>query len=393
MSVKMADTLIPFSPPWFDKEEEQAVLDVLRSGWVTTGPKVRQFETGIAEYSGAAYGVATYSCTHAMLLALRALDIGEGDEVITTVYTFPSTSHAICHHGAKPVFVDVEPDTFNIDVEQIESRITGRTRAILPVHFAGHPCDMDGILDVARRHNLYVIEDAAHALGSSYKGRPIGSIGDITCFSFYATKNLCTGEGGMAVMNQESWAKRMRILGMYGITDAREIWENRYREGGSIHFDVVELGYKCNMTDLTAALGLVQLRKLDWFTRTRQHFASVYDEAFAGHKGVCVPVVKDYANTCRHLYPILLDLDQLRLSRDDFIGALAEANVATSVMFVPLHYHRYYARLLGHAPGDFPTAEDLFSRVLCLPLSPRIGENAIRTVADVVRQLLEMHRR
>lgn len=197
----------------------------------------------------------------------------------------------------------------------------------------------------------------------------------------------------MAVMNQESWARHMRILSMYGITDAREIWYSRYREGGSVHFDVAELGYKCNMTDLTAALGLVQLKKLDWFNRTRQHFANIYDRAFAGHSGISTPAVKEYANTCRHLYPLLLDLEQLRLSRDELVGVLAEANVATSVMFVPLHYHRYYAQLLGHTPGDFPTAENLFSRVLCLPLSPILGEAAIGTVADVVLHLLEKYRR
>lgn len=384
---------IPFAPPCFDEGDERALIETLRSGWVTTGPRVREFESRVAASAGARHGVATFSCTDAMLLALRAVGIRAGDEIITTPYTFPSTSHVICHHRAKPVFVDVEPDTFNINAEAIEAAVTKRTRGIVPVHFGGHPCDMDRIRDIARRHNLFVMDDAAHAIGSRYKGQPVGSLGDITCFSFYATKNLCTAEGGMAVTDNESWAKHMRILSMYGITDAREIWDQRHRDGASIHFDVEELGYKCNMTDLTAALGLRQLGKLEQFNRTRRRFAGMYDEAFEGCEALRRPVVRDYALTSRQLYPILLDLRQLRLSRDAFVEALAELNVGTSVMFVPLHYHRYYADLLGHRVGDFPVAEDLFSRVICLPMSPKIDASAIQVVAKAVRYLLEKHRR
>lgn len=393
MTFRPPEKFIPFSPPSFDEREERELLDTLRGGWVTTGPRVRAFEQRVADYAGAAHGVAVFSCTHAMLLALRALDIGEGDEVITTPYTFPSTSHAICHHRAKPVFVDVEPDTFNIDPRRIEARITPRTRAILPVHFAGHPCDMDAIGDIARRHGLSVVEDAAHAIGSKYKGRPIGSISDVTCFSFYATKNLSTAEGGMAVLNDEARARRMRVLSMYGITDAREIWQNRHGDGVSPHFNVEELGYKCNMTDLTAAIGLCQLDKLEGFNRMRRLLADIYDDAFRDQPAVRIPRVREYAETCRHLYPLLLNLDRLTLSRDAFVAALAELNVGASVMFVPLHYHSYYAALLGHMPGDFPVAENLFDRVLCLPISPKLGEQAARTVAQAVLHLLEKHRR
>jgi dTDP-4-amino-4,6-dideoxygalactose transaminase len=393
MHFQKPENFIPFSPPWFDDAEERELIQTLRSGWITTGPRVKQFESQVAAYTGAEFGVATFSCTHAMLLALRVLEIGEGDEVITTPYTFPSTSHAICHHRARPVFVDVEPDTFNIDAERIEAKVTDRTRAILPVHFAGHPCDMDAILDVARRHHLFVVEDAAHAIGSKYKDRPIGSVGDITCFSFYATKNLCTAEGGMAVTDRKPWAERMRVLSMYGITDAREIWQDRTGPDGSIHFDVTELGYKCNMTDLTAALGMEQLKKLNRFNQTRREFARIYDDAFKGQTIIQVPVARDYATSSRHLYPLLMDLNRLAIARDAFVAALADLNIGTSVMFVPLHYHRYYADLLGHGRGDFPVAEDLFSRVICLPLSPKLGERAIRVVAEAVLYLLEKHRR
>jgi len=393
MVCQTCDSSVPFSPPWFDAEEEGALLSVLRSGWVTTGPKVRQFEAAVAGSVGASHGVATYSCTDALLLALRVLGVDRGDEVITTVFTFPATAQAICQLGAKPVFVDVDAATFNLDAAKIEPLINGRTKAILPVHYGGHPCEMDWIQDIARRHRLHVVEDAAHALGSEYRGRPIGSLSDITCFSFYATKNICTAEGGMAVTNDENWARRMRVLSMYGISDAREVWQERHRSREVIHFNVTELGYKCNMTDLSAALGLVQLKKLRWFNRIREQFATIYDKAFSGAAAVRIPVIKDGIQTCRHLYPILLDTHQLSVTRDEFIRAMADAGVSASVMFVPLHFHRYFAELVGHVSGDFPIAEQVFARVLCLPISPRLGESAIHRVSEVVLELLERYRR
>ena len=215
MSIKefiKPDEFITFSPPWFGPEEEAAVIEVLRSGWVTTGPRSVEFEEKVARYVGSQNGVATFSCTDAMLLALRVLEIGDGDEVITTPYTFASTAHVIMHHRAKPIFVDVEPDMFNISPDNIAKAITKKTKAIMPVHYGGHPCQMDEIMAIAKQHNLYVVEDAAHAIGSEYKGRRIGSIGDITCFSFYATKNLATSDGGMAVRNNSAWVEKMRRL-------------------------------------------------------------------------------------------------------------------------------------------------------------------------------------
>ena len=223
---------ISFSPPSIGEEEEREVLDSLRSGWITTGPKVKEFEKRVAEYSQSKEAVATFSCTDAMHLALNALGVKEGDEVITTPYTFASTSHVICYQRAKPVFVDVERGSFNIDPKKIEEKITPNTKAILPVHFAGHACDMDPILEIAGKNSLRVVEDAAHAIGTSYKGRMVGSIGDITCYSFYATKNLVTAEGGMAVTDNPEWAQKMRMMTMYGISDAREIWKKRYSKAG-----------------------------------------------------------------------------------------------------------------------------------------------------------------
>lgn len=393
MEFKPSEKYIPFSPPFIGEEEEREVVDSLRSGWITTGPKVKIFETAIADYVNSAHGVATFSCTDAMTIALKVLGIGAGDEVITSPFTFASTAHVICYHGAKPVFVDVDPETFNIDPAKIEAKITKKTKAIIPVHYGGHPCDMDPIMDIAKRHGLYVMEDAAHAIGSEYKGRPIGSIGDITCFSFYATKNLATAEGGMAVTDNEQWAKKMRVLTMYGISDAREIWGKRYTQTGAIHYDIGELGYKCNMTDLCAALGIHQLKKLNGFNSTREEFAGIYNKAFEGHGGVKVPAVMEYAKTSRHLYNLLLNLDYITIDRDTFINELKGINIGTSVLFMPLHMHSYYQKLLGHKRGDFPIAEDLFERIICLPISPKIGRDSIEKVAEGVLHLLERYKK
>jgi dTDP-4-amino-4,6-dideoxygalactose transaminase len=384
---------IPFSPPSMGEEEEREVLDSLRSGWITTGPKVKEFEKRIADLVHAKEAVATFSCTDAMSLALYTLGIQEGDEVITTPYTFASTSHVICYQRAKPVFVDVEGDSFNIDPQKIEEKITPRTKAILPVHFAGHACDMDPIMGIARKHSLAVVEDAAHAIGTSYKDRMIGSIGDITCYSFYATKNLATAEGGMAVTDNLEWSQRMRTLTMYGISDAREIWKKRYTQAGSIHYDIAELGFKCNMTDINAALGLRQLDKLSRFNAQREVYCQVYNEAFKNHPGLQIPLIKDYTKTSRHLYPLLLNLEYLSVVRDEFVNALKEINIGASVLFMPLHLHSYYSKLLGHEMGDFPVAENLFERVICLPLSPALSEADIRKVVQGFLYLLERFKR
>ena len=392
MEFKKPREYIPFSPPWIGKAEEKEVLDTLRSAWITTGPKVSEFEKNFARYAGATHAVAAFSCTDAMFIALKALGIKDGDEIILSPYTFASTAHVICYHRAKPVFVDVEPDTFNINPNKIEEKITKKTKAIIPVHFAGHPCDMDPILKIAKKHNLYVMDDAAHAIGSEYNGRSIGSIGDITCFSFYATKNITTAEGGMAVTDNKEWASHMRILTMYGISDARQIWHKRHSKNSSIHYDIVELGYKCNMTDICAAMGLWQLEKIGMFNKMREKFAKIYDGAFRGHQGLEVPKIKKYAKTNRHLYPLLLNLDRLDIDRDRFVAALRDMNIGTSVLFKPLHLHSYYAKTFGYRYGDFPVAEKLFERVICLPVSPKIGRACVRKIAEGVLYLTDRHK-
>lgn len=388
------DDFILFSPPSIGPEEEKEVIDTLRSGWITTGPKTRLFQEKFAEYIGAKFAVPTFSCTDAMHLSVVAAGIDEGDEVITSPFTFPSTAHVICYRKAKPVFVDVERDTFNIGPEKIAERINKKTKAILPVHYGGHPCEMDGIMALAKSNNLTVIEDAAHAVGSKYKGRNIGTIGDYTCFSFYATKNLTTAEGGMITLNDEGIAQMLKMLTMYGISDARDIWHKRYsQDASSIHWDVPLLGYKCNMTDLQAALGIHQLEKLDSFIATRTEYAEIYTQAFKDNELIFVLKVRENVTHARHLYPVLLNIDELKMDRDMFIMELKELKVATSVLFKPLHLHSYYKNTFGYKYGDFPSAEYIFERIVNLPVSPSITKEQIEYVAEAVLYLLKKHRK
>jgi len=394
MEAVKPDKFISFSPPLFDQEEERELIDTLRSGWITTGPKVNKFEEQLCTYVNANYGVGTFSCTDALLLALKMFDLKMGDEVITSPYTFASTAHVVCHHNATPVFVDIEADTFNIDYRLIEQKITKHTKGIIPIHFGGHSCDMDPIMDIANKYNLFVIEDAAHAIGTEYKGKKIGSFGDITCFSFYATKNMTTAEGGMAVTDNENWAKRMRILTMYGISDAREIWQNRYRsDSASIHYDVQELGYKCNMTDLSACLGLCQLKKLDHFISKRKSYFDLYNSIFDSHPGLSIPNIKPYTKSAYHLYPLLLNLDYISISRDDFITQLKQNNIGTSVLFTPLHLFSYYQNTFNYKNSDFPIAENIFKRIICLPISPIYNNKTIENVINLVFYLLDKYKR
>jgi dTDP-4-amino-4,6-dideoxygalactose transaminase len=385
-------------------EEIAEVVDTLRSGWLTTGPKTERFEAALKDYVGAGYGVAVNSCTAALHVALHVLGIGPGDGVVTSPFTFASTGHTILYVGARPFLVDVEPDTFNLDPvalkeflenECVPDALTGRPRhvrsgtlirAIVPVHYGGHACRMDDILALARKHQLFVVEDAAHALGTRYNGQPIGSFGDITCFSFYATKNVAAGEGGMAVTQDQALAARMRVLAMYGISDARRIW-TRYAPKGSWVYDVQELGFKYNMMDIQAALGIHQLAKLEGFIQRREENARAYDAALKDIPGVEVPVVKPYTRHARHLYPLLLPPS---MDRDAFIERLKAYNIGSSVLFIPLHYHSLYRRELEYREGAFPTAESVFRRIVCLPVAPAHSAAKAAQAADIVAGLIRM---
>jgi dTDP-4-amino-4,6-dideoxygalactose transaminase len=383
---------IPFHRPSIGDEEINEVVDTLRSGWLTTGPRAARFESEFRQHAGTPHAIALNSGTAALHLALAGLKIGPGDEVITTPMTFCGTVHAILHTGATPVLADIGPDG-NIDPEQIAKRVTPRTRAILPVHLAGLPCDMDAIHAIARKDGLYVIEDAAHAAGAQYRGRRIGAnpvgehenVSDAVAFSFYSTKNLTTGEGGMLTTGRDDLAENVRILSLHGMS--HDAWD-RYTDHGGWHYDVVAHGFKYNLSDIQAALGIHQLRKLEGFIRRRQWCAAVYNREFAGLEQVDLPPDRPGCRHAWHLYILRLNLGALRIDRDQFIRALRQKGVGTSVHFIPIPLHPYFARF-GFADPPCPRALELYQRIVSLPLYPAMTDEQVHLVAKSVREIVE----
>jgi dTDP-4-amino-4,6-dideoxygalactose transaminase len=383
---------LPFSPPLLGPEEKVEVMDTLDSGWLTKGPKTERFEKEFAAYCGVPHAAPVHSCTAALHLALLALEIGPDDEVLVPTMTFASTAHVVAYVGARPVLLDCGQD-FTLAAEQVEAKITTNTRAIIPMHYGGQPCEMETILAFARRHNLRVVEDAAHAAGTEYRGRKIGSLdSDVACFSFYATKNMTTGEGGMATSPKGEVVERVKVLSLYGISDQRKIWQ-RYAPKGSWWYDVAELGWKYNMMDIQAALGIHQLRRLEGFIQRRTHFAAMYREGFVGLEAITLPPVREDIRHAWHLFPILVQPEVLTIDRNRFIEELRGENIGTSVMYIPLHMHTYYQKLLGHQPNDFPTAYRLYERVINLPISPKMADEDVLDVIAAVRRIARRYRR
>jgi dTDP-4-amino-4,6-dideoxygalactose transaminase/nucleoside-diphosphate-sugar epimerase len=378
--------LLPFAQPSIGLEEEQEVLDTLRSGWLTTGPKVQRFEKALAEYTGAKHAIAVNSCTAALHLSLAALGVGPGDEVITSPITFPATANVAIHLGATPVFADIDPRTLNIDPIDVARKVTSRTKAIMPVHMAGQPVDMDAIYAIARRHNLAVIEDAAHAIGAEYRGTKIGNLegSAAACFSFYPIKNMTSAEGGAILTNDDDLAERARILTLHGIsTDA---WK-RYTKEGSHHWETLMAGYKYNMTDIQAAIGLPQLKRLDGFIHMRERYTNLYQTALSDVKEIelleCIPGVKH----AHHLLVALLRLDRVTTDRDGFVDALKQENIATGIHFRSLHVQKYYRETFGLAREDLPNAAEVTDRLFSLPLYPKMSEKDLHDVIVAVRKL------
>lgn len=375
---------IVFHRACLGEDEIAEVVDAIRSGWITMGPKTVEFEDRFKAYlcdrSGlppsSLFAVSTNSATAAMHLALKAIGLRRGDEVILPTTTFVATAEVVTYFGAVPVLCDIEEDTFNLDVSRIEGLVTPRTKAIVPVHFGGQPCDMDELMAVAERRRLAVVEDAAHALPSEYKGRVIGTIGDITCFSFYATKTLAMGEGGMAVTARERYARTVKVNRLHGIS--RDAWD-RYTLKGSWYYEVIDNGFKYNTTDVNAALGLAQLRKLDAMTAARARIAKIYDRAFAGSP-VAPPVVRPDRTTCWHLYVIQVS------NRDELHERLKEDGIGTSVHFIPVHRQPYYRDAYGFDAAAYPVANRVFERALSLPIYPDMTEEQAEFVA---RRVLE----
>lgn len=378
-----ATTFLPFHRALIEEEEISAVIDVLRSGWLTTGPRVKQFEAAFARYTGAQHVLAVNSCTAALHLALAAIGIQAGDEVILPTMTFAASGEVVLYFNARPVLVDCLTGSFHMDPTQIERSITSRTKAILPVHYAGYPCDMDTILEVANRHGLKVIEDAAHALPSLYKDQMVGTIGDITCFSFYATKTLTTGEGGMATTQNPEYAERMRRLSLHGIS--KDAWK-RYTADGSWRYDILEAGYKYNLTDLQAAVGIAQLSKCDAMRMRRAAIAEQYTQGLAALDGFLAPVMPADTGHAWHLYVLRVNTDALRINRDRVIEELKQRGIGTSVHFIPLHLHTLYQGL-GYREGQFPNAEDRFAGAISLPIYPGMTKDDVERVLDSLREI------
>jgi perosamine synthetase len=381
---------VPFHLPSIGEAEIAEVVDTLRSGWLTTGPRVRRFEEDFAAYVGARHAVALNSGTAALHLALEAAGLRAGDEVIIPTYTFAATGEVVAYLGARPVLADCRADTANIDVATIEPLLTPRTRAIIPVHVAGQPCDMDALRELARERGLQVVEDAAHALPARYKGQMVGTIGDATAFSFYATKTLTTGEGGMLTTERDDLAARVRQMSLHGLSG--DAW-SRYTDKGKWYYEILEFGFKYNLTDIAAAIGIHQLRRSDGLHKRRREIAEAYHAAFGELETCTVPREAEHGTHAWHLYLLRLNPEALSVSRDEVIRSLQARGIGTSVHFIPLHLHPLYRDRLGYRRGAFPIAEHIFDRVVSLPIYPRMTAAEVATVIEAVRDTLGRHRR
>ena len=385
------DGFIPFHRPSIGQEEVDAVRRVLASRWLTTGPAAQQFEREFAEYIGCKHALAVNSATAALQLALDAIGLRTGDEVLVPTYTFTSTAEVVTYFGATPVLCDSLPGGFNIDPLDAEAKITDKTRAIIPVHIAGEPCDLDAIRSIAKRHQLAVIEDAAHALPAGFRGRRIGTTSELTAFSFYATKTITTGEGGMLVTDDDSHAQRASMMRLHGISG--DAWK-RYREEGSWYYEVVEAGYKANLCDLLAALGSAQLAKCDQFARRRRSIAEYYSSMFADIEELeNPPVPHDDVEHSWHLFILRIRPEALDVNRNQFIEEMKRKGIGTSVHFIPLHFHPYYKSRDGHRGGDLRDAEDAYSRCLSLPIFPDMSSAEMNRVARTVKEIVHENRK
>ncbi len=385
----MRDSFLSFSPPFIGSEEIAEVVDTLTTDWITTGPKTRRFEAEVREYVGAPDALALSSATDAMQVALAALGVKPGDEVITTPMTFCSTAHVIEHLGARPVLADVSPDTLCIDPAAVERAITPKTRGLLPVHLYGHPCDMDPLLELAKSKGLFVLEDAAHALPARYKGRIIGTIGTATAFSFYATKNITTAEGGMLTGDADLMAQA-RMWSLHGMS--RDAYQ-RYSATGSWFYEVLVPGFKCNMTDIQASLGLQQLKKLAGFQLRRREVVQRYHSALQRMPELQIPVERPEVESAWHIYALRLNLETLKIDRGVFIDELKKRNIGASVHFIPMHLHPYYRDKYGYTPTDFPVAFSNYERLVSLPLHPRLSDQDVDDVIEAVQDVVATHRR
>ncbi len=382
----MRKDFLVFGSPIIEEPEIDEVVASMKSGWIGTGPKVHKFEEMFKEYKGAKYAVALNSCTAALHLSLLAVGIKQGDEVIVPTMTFAATANAVIHAGGIPVFADCEKDTMSISLDDIERKITNKTKAIVPVHFAGRACNMDAIMAIARKYKLKVIEDCAHAIETEYHGKKAGTFGDIGCFSFYVTKNIVTGEGGMLITDNEDYADKIKILGLHGMS--KDAWK-RFSDEGYKHYQVVYAGFKYNMMDIQAAMGIHQLPRVDKYWNHRQEIWNAYNDAFS-ELPVFIPApVESATRHAYHLYTLLIDIDNLNITRDDFLNEMAKRNIGVGVHYIALHLQPYYQKAFGYKRGDFPNAEWISDRTVSLSLSAKLTDADIEDVIEAVRGIIK----
>lgn len=380
-----------FGRPKITKKEVHEVLDTIKGGWLGTGPKTKKFEELFKQYIGSKHAIALNSCTAGLHLALDVLGIKAEDEVITTPLTFASTANVIVHHQAIPIFADIISESGNINPKEIEKKITSKTKAIISVDLHGRPAEYDAIQKITRHHKLFLVEDAAHAAEAIYKGKKIGTIADFTAFSFYVTKNIMTGEGGMLTTNNDNWAHEARIRSLHGISV--DAWK-RYSAEGFTPYETQYPGYKYNMMDLVASFGLHQLDEVEKNLKTRQRYWQMYDLAFKEMPELILPAPEDsHTRHARHLYAILLDTDKLKINRNQFLNAMKEEGIGTGIHFTALHLHKFYRETFNYRPGQFPNAEFVSDRTLSLPLSPAMQKQDVHDVIEAVQKLIHYYRR
>ncbi len=385
----MRSTFLPFFKPSIGDAEINEVVETLKSGWLTTGPRTHRFEEEFADFVGAKYAIAVNSATAALHLGLDAVGVKPGDEVLVPTYTFAATAEVVIYFGATPVLVDCAPGQFNLDLAQLESRLTPRTKAIIPVDVAGETPDMDRLMEIAARHNLKVVEDAAHSIPAKYKGRWVGTLADLTAFSFYANKNITTGEGGMLTTDNAEYAERARIMSLHGIS--KDAWK-RFSAAGSWYYEILQPGYKYNMTDIAAALGLHQLQRCLEMQQRRELIVEQYDAAFEAMPELELPPRQPYNQSAWHLYLLRLNLDYLKIDRNTFLENLKAANIGFSVHYIPLHMHPYYRERFDFSPESFPQAAENYRRVVTLPLYPAMSDQDVQDVIEAVQTIITENR-
>ncbi len=384
--VRSKEDFLVFGAPVIEQAEIDEVVASLKSGWLGTGPKVARFERDFAAYKGVSHAIAVNSCTAALHLSLLAANLQPGDEVITTALTFCSSVNAIIHSGATPVLADIDSQTMNVDPTQVEARITSKSRAILPVHFAGRPCDMDALCTIAERYGLKIIEDCAHAIETEYRGRKTGTFGDFGCFSFYVTKNVITGEGGMVLARNEDDAASIKILALHGMS--KDAWK-RFSDEGYKHYYVVGCGFKYNMMDLQAAIGIHQLRRVERFWQRRREIWHRYNEAFADLPLKLPAEPEPHTRHSYHLYTILVEEEKAGISRDDFLGSMTAQNIGVGVHYLSIPEHPYYQQRFGWKPDDYPNAKRIGRQTVSLPISAKLTDKDVEDVSKAVRMVLK----